>query len=689
MGASQSTNGPGQKTTSVEELSKRLAYRFANKCFTPLELTHLKDNFFSRALDQGGIRYWNEEILSEFLGIPDGAGSAAYVTSDGSLDAGPVIFRMVSYLGAFPFHNTMAPSVLTFEAMVKVIVLLTERYGKVLKRGRKDRVKLLFGSLADVGRRDIVVQLQEAAEDSLELIGEAGPGSDRTFTHPTGFSVDKPAHDDDGEEDDDDLALAALESLDAIEIFKHDQRIDKTVYESKISINTFRRLLALLMVTAPLRPLGTISKYTTGLSSSILETVNEQVESILAALALDDLEGGIGYKSFSELISTSLPYLFDPLTPLFEHLLFSKNLDVTRKRHSQSQNDPAAKPVPTPPSTPPSSPPLSPVILNGGFDSSILNPTLLSHLSFFLSTTAQIPNIFRNRTRLHPVFSSTEHGESLTSFSHHVMTWQAPSILLIKGVVTSESDEEQITTIGAYLPQPWKQSSSNSSRRSSDVPDQSTLPCLFELSPVHTVLQGSPSLSSLKPNMPVTYFSTKTGIAIGCQIPPPSRKSLGADFLPKPSGGGSLLIDPALEVATLVISDGLNGEGVFLPPGISAHSASKSVSCTTLAASTASISASNHNTTKSISIYSLEVWGIIPSQSLSVQLDSPGSFVEKQDAITQQRAQWDFEAREAERRKVINMKVGVGELEEHSGRALLEMAGIVGDSQYSGLRHLR
>ncbi|OJD19934.1 hypothetical protein AJ78_00128 [Emergomyces pasteurianus Ep9510] len=683
MGGALSTDNLGQRASSVEELSQRLAHRFATKCFTPLELTHLKDNFFSKALDQRGIRYWNEEILSEFLGIPDGAGSAASITSAGSLDAGPVIFRMVSYLGAFPFQNTMAPCVLTFEAMVKVVVLLTERYGKVLKRGKKDRIKLLFGSLADVGRRDIITQLKEAAEDSLESIGAPGPTSERILSPNAGFSVDQPVNDED-EEDDDDLALAALESLDAIEVFKHDQRIDKTVYESKISLDTFRRLLTLLIVTAPLRPLGTVSKYTTGLSRPSLDTVHEQVESILAALDPEETEGGIGYTPFSELISSSLPYLFDPLTPLFEHLLFSKNLDLSRKSGSETTNGLADKPVPAPPSTPPSSPPLSPVILTGGFDSCILNPAVLSHLSFFLSTSAQIPNIFRNRTHLHPVFSSTEHGESLTSFSHHVMTWQAPTILLIRGAVTSKSNEEQMTTIGAYLPQPWKQSSSYSSRRSSDGPDPSTLPCLFELSPAHTVLQGSPSFSSLKPNMPVSYFSNKTGIAIGCLIPPSSRKSLGSDLHPKPAGGGSLLIDSVLENATFVIADGLNGEGVFLPPGKSPAVASTTPSSTSLAASAASISASNHNITKSISIYNLEVWGIIPSQSLTTQLDGSGSPMEKQDAISLQRAQWNFEAREAERRQAINMKVGGGNSEAQTGRALLEMAGIIGDSHYSG-----
>ncbi|KAK2737606.1 Restriction of telomere capping protein 5 [Onygenales sp. PD_40] len=679
MGASLSSESPEPGASSVDELSRSLAHRFATKCFTQLELTHLKDNFFSRALDQGGIRYWNEEILSEFLGIPDGAGSAANAMADGSLDAGPVIFRMVSYLGAFPFQNTMAPSVLTFEALVKVVVLLTERYGKVLRRGRRDRVKLLFGSLADVGRKDIALRIKEAVEDTLKATAD-GHDEVKKASHAAGFEIDEPANDEE-EEDDDDLALAALESLDAIEVFKHDQRIDRTVYESKISIDTFRRLLTLLLVTAPLRPLGTVSKYTTGLSKASMEAVHEQVESIIAALEPGDAADGIGYRSFSKLITTSLPYLFDPLTPLFEHLLFSKNLDLSRKRNTPPASEGeegVEKIVPEPPSTLPSSPPLSPLMLPGGFNSCILNPALLSHLSFFLSTSSQIPNIFRNRTQLHPVFSSTEHGESLTSFSHHVMTWEAPTLLLIKGSTTNTHGEETIATIGAYLPQPWKSSTTSTPRRAStthgDTHDPSSLPCLFELLPTHTILHGSPSLPTLNPNKPVTSFSTKTGIAIGCQIPPRSRTSHGSEPLPKPAGGGSLLIDAALEIATFVVSDGLSGEGVFLPPGVSPTS-------------TSMLSADGVNSTRTLTIYNLEVWGVLPSQAQSQsQSQSWVGEGDGQDAIAMQRARWDFEAREAERRRNINMKVGGGEGAEQSGRALLEMAGIIGDGKYGGRR---
>jgi hypothetical protein len=170
--------------------------------------------------------------------------------------------------------------------------------------------------------------------------------------------------------------------------------------------------------------------------------------------------------------------------------------------------------------------------------------------------------------------------------------------------------------------------------------------------------------------MPVASFSTKTGIALGCKVPQSSRVSVSGDLLPVPTGGGSLIIDPALESAKFVISDGLNGEGVFLPRGVVSPSSS-------------SISASTTTTTITISIYDLEVWGIIYSPSPSSGLDGTTSLPHT-DAIAVQQSEWKFEAREAERRRSIHTKAGGGASEAQSGRALLEMAGLIGDSRHGG-----
>ncbi|KAJ5108990.1 hypothetical protein N7456_005665 [Penicillium angulare] len=594
---------------------------------------------FSRAAEQGGLKYWNEKTLSDFLGIPDGSFSASH---ENPLDAGPVLFRMVSYLGAFPFQNNLAPSVLTFDAMVKVVVLLTERYGKVLRRGRKDRVKLLFGSLADVGRKDVGIISQKSEGDNDESIVEDETSASNAPSHAPGFSIDEPANDDYDEDEDDDLALAALETLDAIEVFKHDHRVDRTVYETRISLDTFRRLLMLLLVIAPLNQLESVKIYTSDLGPERVDAIQKEADSIISAFSPEETDGGISYRAFARTISTSLPYLFDPLTALFEHLLFSKNLDFSQKRQKEAEEDAAEKPEEM---NPPSS-----VMLPGTFESNILTPTMISHLSFFLPAVSPSLSLFRSGARLHPVFSTSAHGSSLTSFSHHVLTWQSASLMILQGALEGSSD---MVTIGAYLPQSWKSSSSSTSNSS---PNQfsSPIPYLFQLSPSHLVLEGNTSSTVAQDkNLPAAWFSSHSGIALGCQIPPPSRSH---QTEPKPHGAGSLLIDANLEVVELHIAP-VGHDGVFLPSGTS--------------------SPQDRASKTALELYSLEIWGIVPDPELS--LSNPNA-----SAVDLQKAKWEFEAREAERRRNVNLKAGTGESAKENARWLLETAGIIGDHGHSG-----
>lgn len=621
-----------------------LAERFATKCFTPLELAHFKDNFYSRAAEQGGLRYWNEKTLSDVLGIPDGSFGDG---QESPLDAGPVIFRMVSYLGAFPFQNTMAPSVLTFEAMVKVLVLLTDRYGKVLRRGRRDRIKLLFGSLADVGRKDVGDFAEKGAEKGPEQLSTEEPVAG-IKSHASGFSIDEPLNDDYDEDEDDDLALAALESLDAIEVFKHDHRVDRTMYETRISVDTFRRLLMLLLVIAPLKPLESVKLYTSDLSAERIDTIRREADSIIAAFSPEENDGGISYRAFARTISSSLPYLFDPLTPLFEHLLFSKNLNLSRRRSSGASFEVEAREQPEGTSPPPP----SPVMLPGSFESTILNPTVISHLSFFLPSASLTLNLFRTGVRLHPVFSTSAHGSSLTSFSHHVLTWQSATLLILQGV-PEENPNQDPHTMGVYLPRPWKSSTAHST---SQTQTSHPTPCLFQISPKHQLYPGNPSPSlSTKSNLPAAWFSTTSGIAIGCQIPPPS---LSHQKDPTPYGAASLLIDADLHSAELHTAP-VGQDGVFLPSGTA--------------------SSSDSPTKTRLDIYTLEIWGVVPDPETMSSSEASSS------AVEMQRAKWEFEAREAERRRNINLKAGAGDSAKESARWLLETAGIIGEhGQQSG-----
>lgn len=592
---------------------------------------------------------------------------------------------MVSYLGAFPFQRSLAPSVLTFEAMVKVVVLLTDRYGKVLRRGRRDRIKLLFGSLADVGR----INRTPGDKEVLRPV-PISPTLDRS--HTPGFSVDDPANDnDDDDDDDDDLALAALEALDAIEVFRQDQRIDRAVYEARISVNTFRRLLYLLLILAPLGPLESVPKFTFNIADDQMAAVRQETDMIIAAFSPEEITNGIPYKSFAKIISVSLPYVFDALTPLFEHFLFSKNLDLSRK-HSDSQGAALYAETGLDISAPEFRP-LFPVILEGSFESAILNPTLVSRLSFFLAGPSNV-NLYRGGIHLHPVFSTTAHGESFTSFSHNVLTWQAPTILLIQGASTGERDsKESSVTIGAYLPQPWKPTSS-STENDFNPNDRSMLPCIFQLDPFHAVLPGNPSPPAPKPTTPLVHFSNTHGIAVGYEIPPSTRTNYGfgvhtsyhvrdgvslSPTLRKsgsgggggsgltPLGAGSLLVDHGLETAQLHISYTTQNShsGHFLapvPPTLPV--------------------------TRHIDIWNLEIWGLIQDQAGCN--DSTGNGSNISDPIIRQRDSWRFDAQESERRRNINLHVAGGGnadtmAQVESARALLEMAGLVGDrSQHSG-----
>ena len=176
-----------------------------------------------------------EETLCRFLALPD------------SLGVGALVYQMASYLGSFPFPS-LAPSILTMEALLKVVVIMTERYDKILKRGKADRHKLLFRSLA-VFDREVSSRYEQTRKEDLaaaqdEKLGGGAHAAARAGNATAAeFSIDRPGSDDDGEdEDDDELALAALESLDAIEVFKHDQRTDTNIHHARIPLDSFQSI---------------------------------------------------------------------------------------------------------------------------------------------------------------------------------------------------------------------------------------------------------------------------------------------------------------------------------------------------------------------------------------------------------------------------------------------------------------
>lgn len=263
-------------------MSHELALCFAAKCFTHLEITHYKDNFKALADHQEDVEYWKEDTLCRFLAVPE------------ALQAGPVLYQMCTYLGAFPFPS-LAPCILTREAMLKVITIMTGRYKKILKRGDQDKAKLLFRSLA-VFDRSASLSSPTEQPSMADVVNEQLPDDMKAgkgiSSHPSGFAIDEPANDDE-EEDEDDLALAALDALDAIEVFKQDQRVDRKIHHAMIPVDNFKNLVKFLLLLAGIEPLTPLGIYGDSLTPEKLQALETSADAIVAAFDPDPQTKGI------------------------------------------------------------------------------------------------------------------------------------------------------------------------------------------------------------------------------------------------------------------------------------------------------------------------------------------------------------------------------------------------------------
>ncbi len=584
--------------------------------------------FRSLADDQDGIHYWKEETLCRFLVIPD------------ALGPGPLIYQMASYLGAFPFPS-LAPSILTIEAMLKVVVIMTERYGRVLKHGKADRNKLLFRSLAVFDRRmsstyDKVSQqslnaLTEGQEEASESVVESHLHHD----HPVGSLIDQSTIDDEEEEDDDELALAALDSLDAIEVFRHDQQGDTKIYHAQIPTDNFRRLLMLLLVIAPLDAQESLSRHAKTLTEKRIAGLRRVADCILWSFTPEQ-NAGISYHAFNTVIPASLPYLFDGLNPLFEHFLFSKNLDLSNRRRTGSASVPLALSTIASPEVPQmSGNPQGPLLPREG---EILDLNVLSQLAFFLKGS----KLFR---RLRPLYVGGDAGFSMGSIEQKVFNWYAPSIVLISGTrLPSEPDGARQrafsdklqpkrfadgsmgntisgrVVFGAYLDVPWK----HTYKEAIGGPEN----LLFQLEPIHEVFRPSTNTRDY-----ATF--TKSGITFG--TPPPRPRPVSGLDTHLQLGPVSLYLDEGLEFG--VFNHNSAGGGSYYPS-----------------------QTRNTNWQDRFEIDSLEIWGCGGDEDAE-----------------KQRTAWAFEEREAAARQGFRRGKDV-----ESDRALLEMAGLIGNHNASG-----
>ncbi|KAF2709697.1 restriction of telomere capping protein 5 [Pleomassaria siparia CBS 279.74] len=614
MGQGSSSGAPH---ATLEQLNHVLAQKFAHKSYSPLELYCYNSVFLSLADDESGIKYWSESTLCRFLELPD------------ALGVGSVLFQMASYLGAFPFPS-QAPAILTHDALLKVVTLLTERYGAVVKkRGRETWLKELYRSLAVYDRG-----VRSSGESGG---GGGGPGG-------KGFAIDDPGDDsEEGElEDDDELVLAALDSMDATEVFKHGEQ--STLHHSIIPTDNFLKIVELLLLIAAIESQESLSTLATQLSDDYIVELRQTANVILSSFGVEH-NHGVTFRTFNAVVLSCLPFLFDSLNPLFEHFLFARDFDLSKRKPNAAPSDkPSTHPVIPPPKAVANP---EPILREPG---EILNLTLLSQLSFFIKGSS----LFR---RLRPLYSGNKHGFSMGSFEKGVHNWRAPSILLVSGRLLpetpsnarertlqdalpskrlpssiSEQDASSTTlTFGAYIPVQWKHTPKTC------FGDHSTV--LFQLSPTHDVFSASAfSTDYIYNNKPPTHPS---GVGFGSAVPQQTSAYNSHSQGQIPLGPVSLHLDDALEFG--IFTHRSEGGGSFKPSKLPMRR--------------------GKDWQDRFEIESLEVWGCGGD-----------------DVAEEQRKAWAWEEREAEARRRINF--GTGDID--ADRELLKMAGIISGDRSGG-----
>ncbi|RYP24368.1 hypothetical protein DL765_000632 [Monosporascus sp. GIB2] len=605
---------------SKEEVTTELAEKFARKCFEPFELYSFKDNFKSLADHEPhtGLRYLKEDTIARFLELPD------------ILAVSPVIFHMLSYIGAFPFLQD-APAVLGFEQMIMVVTIMTGRFAKVLAKSASNRRKLLFKSLAVYDRKFSEIEKQRSEKSAAERKGDGDAGGARSYA--PGFAVDEAADDfEDGAVDDDELVLGALDALDIDDAFKTGDSHSATTHGAMIPADNFRKFIMLMLLVAPLGSQENLSSYADRVKGSELENLRVTAENILSAFLNVEKSPGITFKQFNTIIPVNFPYFFEGFNPLFEHFLFSKNLDLSKRRDSQPE-------PPEPAFAPP------PLLRDRG---QIMNPSVLSQLSFFIPGS----DLFR---RLRLLYSGADAGFSMGSFESKVFNWRAPTLLLIsgtrlpdsagrsggsEGVFNDSLPPKRFTdggpahhdrlVFGAYVGEPWR----HTHRECFGSPD--TL--LFQLAPTHDVFRASTLnheyVAFAKPSPTVS----PPGITLGC--PPPRSTHTGHHGVSlRHLGPVSLAVDSSFEFGVFT-HDYTSRGGAF------AGSASR-----------------KFDFQERFEVVDIEVWGCGGDEEARMQ-----------------RERWEWEAREAEARRRVNLGTG----DREADRSLLEMAGLVGQNRSGG-----
>jgi hypothetical protein len=575
---------------------------------------------------------------------------------------------------------------LTNEALLRVVVILTGRYSKVIRGGKEDWGRQIWRGLAIVDRQ---LEIAERAK-TQENVGQDGT------TNAGGYAIDQAKDDDLEEEDEDDgLLLSAFEAMDATEAFKHGEESDTA--HAMIPTDNFLTLIMFLLLIAPLAPQEPIAKYTDGLTDEKLLDLRQEAYSILVSFGVER-NPGISYKVFRRVVSQTMPNLFNPLTALFEHFFFDDEFEPGNAKRSRASIGSIKEPGPKQRKEPE----FEQVILPESRGELLTQP-LLSHISFIIPPS----QLFGNLTLL---YSGASNGFSMPTLQTSVFNWHSPSLLLVGGTIIdpehapssarsflssipyrkfrSSTSAGQRVIYGAYIPVAWKQThktsfSTNETR-------------LFQLWPQHDLFPASTQSSNY------AYFlrqpSSYTGIGFGSPLPENnhsrpagagSRRRSSLDGEKLPLGPVSLHMEDSLTYAAF--TNDSRGTGSFLPSKLPRSCrlepepsdfltvpSTLNQSATTLSSPvTSPMSPGFKNAPSRIApvAKSLIDWqDVFEIDALEVYGLGGEEVAEQQ----KQMKQW--EEREAERRRGVNMRTG----DIDADRELLKLAGLIGEGRSGG-----
>lgn len=491
-----------------EQLLRKLTDKLRGSCLTTLDCRDLHQNFEKHAESKDGQWVWSESTLSSFLEIPEHS----------DVEVSPSLFRLAQNIAAFPFRS-LAPQILTEDALVRAVVVLTERYKNILSGGRGAWEKEIWRALAvidvdpDLATMPSGEERDQSQKSTLKATGEPGEESESNSS---------------------DLVLSALQCLGAMNSFKGESDA-----HAMIASHNFSQIVKFFLLIGPLTEGESLSTYRSALDDTKFRQHLLSTATCILASFGDEANAGIKYETFRAVVGRTLPRLFNPIKPLFEHLL----LPGKTGPHKPHQ------------------------FVHSGI---ILTPPLLSQIHFLLPPSIHIP---WNPTLLH---STDMDGYNMHYFREKVFKYPFPTIFLLIGEPTNPKTitkkipdlprgalPNERVIYGAYVQAQWEDTDRHCLRDPSCI--------LFQLSPQHDVFPAIPNAPN---HLYVSHSAAvHTGFGFGSPVPDangndvlnsrmreqllppnhsPARHSYNGSPYELPLGPVSLHIEPSLQCGVFV-----------------------------------------------------------------------------------------------------------------------------------------